>query len=118
MGLQRRQWIGIPIGCAADRRYSFRRAYAFRFSGKVVRIVFPEPFGARLERDVGLGFLRILTCRFASIHLDIATEDFLAVSGTVTPFSRAIASAKDICAGLGNLFGVSPAVRSPKLPVL
>ena len=43
--------------------------------------------------------------RFDAIHADTAAELAMVSSGMTIPFSRAIFSANDICAGLGSLSG-------------
>src|SRR6266404_9983483 len=50
--------------------------------------------------------------RFDAIHADTAAELAMVSSGMTIPFSRAIFSANDTCAGLGGLEPVSPS-RSP-----
>ncbi len=50
---------------------------------------------------------------FDSIHADMAAEPALASSGMTMPFSCAIFSANNICAGLAGLEPSSPAVSPP-----
>ncbi len=47
---------------------------------------------------------------FDSIHADMAATLTLVASGMTTPFSRAIFSANDTCAGLAGLGPISPAI--------
>jgi len=51
--------------------------------------------------------------RFDAIHADTAAELAMVSSGMTIPFSRAIFSANDTCAGLGVLEPVSPSGSPP-----
>ena len=51
--------------------------------------------------------------RFDAIHADTAAELAMVSSGMTIPFSRAIFSANDTCAGLGGLEPVSPGGSPP-----
>ena len=51
--------------------------------------------------------------RFDAIHADTAAELAMVSSGMTIPFSRAIFSANDICAGLGGLEPGSPGGSPP-----
>ena len=83
-------------------------------------------FGTVVFGDVDLGafdlagLLAVLRRRlprsvpwFVSIHADMAAELALASSGMAMPFSCAIFSANDICAGLTGLGPGSPAASLP-----
>ena len=81
----------------------------FRFRGILADAVFPFAVAA-IALDAGdLRPFAGFDPRLASIHFDIAAELVLALPGTATPLSRAIASANDICAELGGLDSAAPA---------
>ncbi len=81
----------------------------FRYRGRL-----RAPFFGVTELGGSLAVLRLrLPPRFDSIHPDMAAELALAASGMTMPFSCAIFSANNICAGLGGLGPGSPAVSSP-----
>ncbi len=68
--------------------------------GLLALAVLPRPFPCSVPR-------------FDAIHADTAAELAMVSSGMTIPFSRAIFSANDICAGLGGLEPVSPGGSLP-----